>query len=197
MKKLALAVAMSVLMVSAVTAAPIKGGLKVGLGLSTLTGADTFADASSKLGFAAGAFADFGVSPSFSVQPEVLYATKGTQSSIDSAAKWNLTYINIPVLAKLKLGNLKASMVPTVFAGPQLGLLLSSKMTNGTNDVDMKDVTNSTDFAVVLGAGLDIQKFSLDVRYDLGLTSLGKTVAGVSPKIYNGTVLLSAGYSFN
>jgi len=64
----------------------------------------------------------------------------------------------------------------------------------GTSSTDIKSTLKSLDFGVVAGAGLDIKKFSLDVRYTMGLSKLDNTGAGLELK--NGVFGAMLGYSF-
>src|ERR1700749_475310 len=104
-----------------------KFGVKAGLNLVTLTGA--VEDASAKVGFNAGGFAEIKLSEKFAIQPELLFSTQGykykeTGSDADYSyeEKLNLGYLNIPVMAKFYVAQ-KFS----IEAGPQLGILLSAK----------------------------------------------------------------------
>lgn len=185
---------------------PVSFGLKAGLDFSRFSGADvdtlaqksspfTSAELKSKVGFAGGAFLGVGVGGSWALQPELLYVMKGTKVSAASGdSNINLNYFEIPVLLKLNLLPPKSAVAPFIFAGPSLSFKTGTKFTS--KDVDQNYQARSADYGLVLGAGLDIQKFSLDVRYDLGLQNPIKAQGDYTPSIHNGTVLVLVGYRF-
>lgn len=158
-------------------------GLKGGMTSSNLKISDgnLGISLSSKIGFYAGAFAEVGVSENFAVQPEVLYALLGAQAKFMGAtSKLDLSYVNIPVLAKYKSSGF------SVFAGPQIGILVSAKDTDGGSS---KDDYNSTDFSGVFGAGYTTMSgFGIDARYQLGFGNIVKDTGGA------GTVKSNAFY---
>jgi len=175
----------------------ICAGVKVGMSLANLSG-DDIDGTSSKIGLAAGGFAGFGIGP-LTIQPEVLYVQKGAQGEDNSDVKLKLDYLEIPVLFKGYFMGPQAKVRPCIYAGPAVGILLSAKYDDGSDAdaVDVKDGYKSTDFGVAMGAGIDIQGFTLDVRYTLGLTKLpdtGDSDVDVDEK--NGAFMVLVGYSF-
>jgi len=176
-----------------------KFGVKAGVNLHTLTG--DVEDQSSKIGFQAGAFAEFKLSDKFAIQPELLYSTQGTKfEEGDDEIKYNLSYLNIPVMAKYYVAE-KFSLE----AGPQIGFLLSAKgkydfVEDGVSvsgDEDIKDSFESIDFGLNFGAGYDFtENLSAGLRYNLGLSNIAKTEDGNDSKVKNGVFSLSVGYKF-
>ena len=86
-------------------------------------------------------------------------------------------------------------------AGPQLGILTSSKMKTEvmgqsvTQDVD--EAFESVDFGFNIGAGYDFtKKFSIGIRYNLGLANVAETEDESNEKIKNNVLSLSLGYKF-
>jgi hypothetical protein len=186
---------------------PISFGVKAGLDFSRFSGADVnalaqnassspSAELKSKVGFAGGAFLGVGVGGSWAIQPEFLYVMKGTKvDAAQGGGNINLNYFEIPVLLKLNLLPAKSAVNPFVFAGPSLSFKTGTKFTS--KDVDQNYQARSADYGLVLGTGLDIQKFSLDVRYDLGFQNPIKAPQGkYTPSVHNGTVLVLVGYRF-
>jgi len=141
------------------------------------------ASKSSKTGFMIGAAAQFGLSDMISVQVEPMYAQKGFKiEGGGGTATVKLNQIEIPVLFKAKFG--KGEVKPYVFAGPNVGIKGSSKVTveggGQTQDIDIDTTTASIDFGVDFGGGVEYAitpKVSImgDVRYSLGLTDLDKS----------------------
>jgi len=121
------------------------------------------------ISFNAGALIKAPLTDALSVQPEVVYSGQGIKGD---GGKLALNYINIPVL-------LTYTMPQGLFfqTGPQLGILLSAKAKgdDGTTE-DVKDAFKTTDFAWVFGTGFLIPdvNFGFNVRYNLGISSLGK-----------------------
>ena len=178
-------------------------GVKGGVNLATWTG--DVEDASSKVGFHIGGFAEFKLSDKFAIQPELLFSTQGVkfEGDIDgysASEKDNLSYLNIPVMAKFYVAE-KFS----IEAGPQLGILLSAKSKyeanvegiNVSGEEDIKDALESIDFGVNFGAGYDFtENLSAGLRYNLGLSNIVKTEDGDDTKIKNSVFSLSVGYKF-
>lgn len=179
-----------------------KFGIKGGVNLSTLTG--DVQHTSSKIGFHIGGFAEFKISDKFSIQPEVLYSTQGTKEKgfgtdfqgqvYEIELNYKLAFINVPILAKYYVAE-KFSLE----AGPQIGFLVTAKneytAPGISEESDVKNDFGSIDIGVDFGAGYDFtEKFSLGLRYNLGLTNLHKDIDYY--KIKNSVFLLSAGYKF-
>lgn len=198
MKKFALALALVAFAAANSFAAAaaeknLKAGIKVGVGLTNQKASYNGDSESvgSKVGFQFGGFAEVLMGKSFAIQPELLFAMKGSKDDADVSYKFN--YIQIPVLAKYRLGNGEKRF--TIFAGPSLGLLMSAKASYEGESVDIKDSFNGTDFSGVFGVGAEIDKFQVDVRYDLGLSNILKDAPDDFSYKNNG-VYLTLGYSF-
>ncbi|KFF14951.1 porin family protein [Flavobacterium hydatis] len=181
----------------------VKFGVKGGINLSTLTG--DVDDASSKVGFQVGGFAEIKLSDKFFVQPELLYSAQGTKTEMSGGEYFEknnlkLGYINVPVMAKYYVAD-KFSLE----AGPQIGFLVSAKNDysfsvlglNGSEKIDVKDNLKSIDFGVNFGAGYDFtENISAGVRYNLGLSNILENEAGDNFKQKNSVFSLSVGYKF-
>ncbi|CAC9974126.1 PorT family protein [Flavobacterium sp. WLB] len=179
----------------------VKFGVKAGVNLTTLTG--DIEEASSKVGFHVGGFAEIKLSDKFSIQPEVLYSTQGAKEKgefefngdvYDVEMNYKLAYINVPVLAKYYVAE-KFSLE----AGPQIGFLVSAKgkatVLGNSEEDDIKDGFESIDFGVDFGAGYDFtENLSVGLRYNLGLANLAKDAEDY--KINNSVFSLSVGYKF-
>ena len=173
-------------------AARAQGSIELKAGASFATLSNKAPDWKSRTGFAVGAAFDLG-SGLISLQPEVLYSQKGvafdgTPSSSSTAP--HLGYIDVPVLIKLTIRT--PALQPMAYAGPSVNFRLSCSV-SGT---DCKDVTNSTDYGVVLGGGLRFggsRGFTVEGRYTWGLKDVHDPSAGV--KNETRTFLLLAGIS--
>lgn len=189
----------------------VRFGLKGGVNFATLTG--DIEDASAKVGFNAGVFAELKVSEKFSVQPELLISTQGAKNeynedlgggnSYSEESKLNFTYLNVPIMGKFYVAD-KFSLE----LGPQIGFLMSAKSdysattviggvtTTESENVDVKDEVKSIDFGMNFGAGFDFtENLSAGVRYNLGLSNIND-VEGDNSDIKNSVISLSLGYKF-
>ena len=150
-------------------------GAKAGINLANVTfsSGGVSASADSRTGFVGGAFAQFGLGSPLFIRPEVLYSSKGSESSDDfETFTLALDYLEVPVLIGAAFPLENSALKPQVFAGPAVGFLLSCD-SGGT---DCKDEAKSVDFGLVFGGGLEfaLENLSLyfDGRYNLGLTNL-------------------------
>lgn len=169
-----------------------KMGFKGNLGIVNLTG-DISANKAT-IGFGGGALFRYYASPEFSIQPELLISLKGTKEEGDDGEKLKLTYVEVPVLLMYHPPT-KGNIVPGFYFGPQLSFLMSAK----SGGEDIKDMINSTDFGLVIGAGIDVSSrekgsLFLDLRYALGLSNIAKESDGDSIK--NGAFFLGISYLF-
>lgn len=205
-----------------VSAQEVEFGVKGGVNIATITG--DVEDVTAKVGFHVGGFAEIKISDKFSVQPELLFSTQGAKSEYsysESAGfteeysdKLNLTYINIPIMAKFYV-----TEGFSLEAGPQIGFLMSAKNKqeytltgggmdiNGSEEIDMKDFYNTVDFGLNFGVGYKFtENLSAGVRYNVGLSDINKEIKGMegfedlfdnidfSQK--NSVIQVSIGYSF-
>lgn len=207
MKKLILS-AVAIMAFGFANAQDVKFGLKGGLNISNFSGDTEGVDLKSKAGFNVGGFVEIKLSDKFAIQPEILYSTQGPKAvnqegelngnTYTGDVCFNLSYINVPVMFKYYVAEKF-----NIEAGPQIGFLTSAKTKttidgfNGSNELDVKDIFESIDFGLNLGAGYDFTNhFSAGLRYNLGLANIAKTEDGDDTKLHNGVFSLSVGYKF-
>lgn len=217
MKKLM--VVLSVLLLATAVLAQDEGkgltakGFKAGVNIANITGSDVddfmdvlsyFAGASlsnkTLMGFSFGGFVTYNFSPTVALQPELLYSMKGftiTAEGEDEDVDVKMDYIEIPVLFKFMFG--KGTAKPYLFAGPSLGILVSSKMKSGGESVDAKDLWKTTDVGVVFGGGVGFPlgqgALSLDGRYTMGVTNT-PDAGDADINIKNSNISFMVGYGF-
>lgn len=168
-------------------------GAKAGVNFATLNGDDA-EDADGRTSFHIGATAEFSLSDTFSIQPELLYSGQGfTTKESDTDITGKMDYINLPIMAKFYVAEGLSLEV-----GPQIGFLLSAKAegeSDGTSaSVDFKDETKSVDFGANFGVGYKLDSgTNLGFRYNLGLTSVAEED---SDDLKNSVLQLSVGYNF-
>lgn len=176
MKNLFVVVAALVLAVSSSNAQDIKFGAKIGTNFAKLDGGDI--DGSNLTGFHVGALVELNLLENFSIQPELLYSTQGTNLENE---EYNLDYVSVPVLAKFYVITDKLS----IEAGPQFSFLTSKSVPDQFR-------TETFDFAAVGGLGYNITSFIfVQARYVVGLTDTSKDAA-----VTNKVIQLSAGLRF-
>lgn len=157
----------------------------VGLTIANIT---DVTDNNAKAGLAAGLEAEFSVSPQVSITGGLLYSMQGCciddyETSIGGYsvgtkdAKYELDYINIPILANFYVTNGLALKV-----GIQPGFLVSAKDKGTTYsgnseedwDIDIKDNCKTFDFSIPIGISYEFSDFVIDARYNWGLTKVNK-----------------------
>lgn len=155
-------------------------GPMAGMTFSNVTGEDAD-DFVSLTSFLVGGFAELPVSNVISIQPELLFRTKGFSQEM-GADKLSLkaSYFQVPLLLRANIptsGNVR----PHLYAGPALGFKMSCKITGNDSgqdiDEDCKDFdadTKGTETSLVFGGGLDIKNFTVGIRYDLGLSRVAE-----------------------
>ena len=140
-------------------------GVKGGLNVSNVGGEDTDGN-KAKLGFYAGGFVNVAVAESFSIQPELVFSLQGAK--FDDDAKINMSYLNIPVLARYTT---RSGFFGET--GPQLGFLMSAKQKGDGGSANVKDYFKKTDFSWAFGVGyLSQSNIGVNARFNLGLSKL-------------------------
>lgn len=207
MKKTLLSV-MAIVAMGTVQAQEIEFGVKAGVNFATYGGDDAESEGSeakSVTGFHIGAVAEFGISETFAIQPEIVYSQQGANREYETGeeTEQNLSYLNVPIALKYYV-----TEGLSIQAGPQVGFLLSAKgdtfdMVNGgiLEDVDNKDAFETVDFGVFGGLGYDLPMgVFFQARYYVGLTSIQKEFPGIADgeeiDVKNNVFSLSVGYKF-
>jgi len=183
-----------------------KFGVKGGVNFSNLY-TDNADDENVLTGFNIGLYAKVPVTNSISVQPEIYYTGKGAEVVYNNAfasgtAKFKLNYIEVPVML---VANVTKNF--NVQVGPYAGYLISGKTTNESGTYNFQDNINTDDFnkidaGVAAGLGLDLETVSFGVRYNYGLTKVGKerSYSGTNytfPDGKNSVLSFYGAFSFN
>lgn len=156
-----------------------RAGIKGGLNLSNLI-TDEVTDKDARIGFHVGVYGQLFVNEGFAIQPELNFSTKGNRvmtnvGIIDQETKFNLSYLDIPILAVFKLGN-----VAEIHAGPYWSYLVGANIdTDGDlgddfQQLDRKNFDN-WDYGLVGGIGFNIGAVQLGARYNYGLNEIAKS----------------------
>ncbi|MCF2564631.1 PorT family protein [Prevotella brevis] len=192
MKKLFLAVV--AMMVSATTFAQNEVGQltiqpKVGVNIANITDAD---DADPRIGLAAGAEFEYGLTDNIGLSAGVLYSMQGVKTTIiDDDCTWKLDFLNVPILA-----NFYVAKGFAVKLGVQPGFKLSSKAkfkgSGGSKEVEVEDGVKSVDLSIPVGLSYQYQNIVFDARYNWGVT---KIVDDVDSK--HSVFQITVGYKFS
>jgi hypothetical protein len=151
-------------------------GLKGGLNYSSLNLSFTDWD-KPRTGYHMGAFVNLPLSNWFSLQPELLYSTKGTRVPyrindwFDGQVALDLRYLDLPVMGKVTIGRFAY-----LEAGPYASLLLDANLRHGSflpflnfsRDLP-NDLFSRLDYGLAAGAGLDLGRLGVGLRYNYGL----------------------------
>lgn len=156
-----------------------EGGIKGGVNISNLYVKDVN-DENARVGFHVGLYGQLFASEVFAIQPEVNYSTKGNkivtnQGVIDQTTKFNLNYIDVPVLAVFKLGK-----AVEIHAGPYWAYLVGANidtegdLDDGFYEID-RDNFENWDFGLAGGIGFNFGATQLGARYNYGLRDIAKS----------------------
>jgi hypothetical protein len=178
---------------------PNKLGIKGGLNMFKPYGDDVM-DVDYYTSFAIGGFYAREVSEIFVLQPEIYYSVKGgIENDEDGESTLKLSYIDIPVLLKFNLPIKDRNWAPNLYAGPYLAFLMGADVDGN----DVKDFFKSTDFGLVVGAGIDFRLgegknlLNLDFRYSMGMTKIYDLGDEFEVEAYNNGFQFLLGYGFS
>lgn len=183
----------------------VRAGLKGGFNASSLYYENANAnDRKERYGFHGGVYAQIPAGEFFSVQPELLYTTKGASANYNIATlqgrnTFRLNYLELPVLATFKLGN-----SVELQAGPYAACLLNSNISSngdlgsGLANIN-RDAFNKVDYGVAGGLNLFLGKALVGLRYGQGLQKIANSTASQAllGNARNGVGMISVGYSIN
>lgn len=142
-----------------------------------------------KFGLAAGAELEYFLAPSFSLTGGAIYSMQGAKEGDD---KFNLEYVNVPVLA-----NYYVAPGLALKAGVQLGIKTKGEYKYGDRVIaDVTDAFKSTVFDIPVGISYQIDDFVIDARYIFGLTNVCEDVHGYEVEGKNSVFMLTFGYKF-
>ncbi len=204
-KHFALAAFVALQFISVQAQNDFKLGIKGGVNFANLSSSDA-KERKVLTGINFGVFAKLPISKSFAIQPEIYFTSKGSQQTYENAfttgtAKFELNYIEVPVLAVINLTNNFNFQL-----GPYASYLVSSKVKNVSDiNFNFEDNIASGDFnkfdtGIAAGFGFETKSIGFGVRYNLGLVTVGKekTYLGtkyVFPDGKNGVINLFLSYS--
>lgn len=156
-----------------------RAGIKGGVNLSNFI-TEEVNDKNVRTGFHVGVYGQLFATEGFAVQPELNYSTKGNKVTthfgvIDQETKFNLNYLDVPVLAVFKLGK-----VVEIHAGPYWAYLVGANIdTDGDLEDDFRqldrDNFDNWDYGLVGGIGLNFDNVQIGARYNYGLNEIARS----------------------
>jgi hypothetical protein len=174
----------------------LTGGVKAGVGSSSVGVRDAvnnpaeYAKKESVTSYHAGAFARVNILGLF-VQPEAIFTQTGgrLESNPDATiasrvADVKFNRLDVPVMAGISIANLVR-----VQAGPVASMLLSARQ-DGDN---IQSFMEKSDWGYQAGVGLDIQKLTIDLRYERISRNFANPADQSNYDLANQQILLSVG----
>lgn len=161
---------------------------KVGMNIANITDAD---DADARIGLAAGAEFEYGVTDMVGVSAGLIYSMQGAKTTVEGVdCTMKLDYLNVPILA-----NVYVAPGLAVKLGVQPGFKLSAKakaeVSGASAETDLDDI-KGFDLAIPVGVSYQYQNIVLDARYNWGVT---KIVDDADSK--NSVFQITLGYKFS
>lgn len=183
-------------------------GIKAGLSASKIEineirDGSLFKGGESVTGYHAGVFARQKMGMFF-IQPELIFTSSGgkinvtpppSSTTMPNPYDLEITYnkIDVPILLGIKIANFIR-----IQAGPTGSYLLSSEEKNSATGAITDILANYNQFSVAYqaGVGLDIGRFTLDLRYEDNLSDFGDKIGNFNTDQRNQQYLLSIGMIF-
>ena len=182
------AAAFTLLLGTPAMAQSVQGGIKGGVSFSTLSGLTEVIsevaeiDIDQRTNWLVGGFVKVNFGRFVAVQPEVLYVRKGAKAAltglVTESVKFNLDYIDIPVLLRLQTGQDTGFYV---LAGPSFGINVAAETESDSETEDISDEIEN-DTGLVVGAGFDLAHILIEGRYTQSLTNVSKDSSGPTVK---------------
>ncbi|MXV49528.1 outer membrane beta-barrel protein [Pedobacter sp. HMF7647] len=157
-------------------------GIKAGVNTSKLT--SDFTDENNLTGYDVGVFARLGGLGLY-VQPELYLGSKGTNftsvkadengTEVNASQKVKFTTLDFPVLLGTKIG--LPGIGIRLNAGPVVSFNLDKDAPFSAAYDDLSDFKNykNNAWGLLAGAGVDISKITLDIRYEAGLSNISES----------------------
>jgi len=153
-------------------------------------------------GFHVGVFSRVGKRVYFA--PELIYTFSGGKFSNEGAPQdstWNqkvtVGTLDIPLLLGFKIIN-SMLLKWRVELGPVASFVVNKKITNANDfigPIKNADI-NTANWLIMVGTGIDILFFTLDIRYQYAFNSLIQNIPNYSFNTHNNFVIVSLGFKF-
>jgi hypothetical protein len=179
----AIVLVLAVIGLASPSTASAQVGVLVGLNVANVnfdvTDTSVSVNGDSRTGLVAGLSFNVPIQDMFSVEVDALFAQKGTkvsftESGFTDSSKVKLNYVDIPVLGKINLNGSAPVGVHLLF-GPSFNFKVSEKFDPEENDTE--DQFEKMETALLIGGGVHVSKFRVDLRYGIGLSNIIKDSA--------------------
>ena len=141
-------------------------------------------------GLMGGAVAQIVWPKGFAIQPELLYSQKGCVFT-GSGLGYDIDYLEIPVKAMYRLH--MAELKPFVFAGPYGAYAIKIAEYGERSNSAFTNEINKMDFGLAAGAGFDVWKVQLSIKYSWGLGQVAKETYPIRNNVFT----ISAAFFFH
>ena len=153
-------------------------GIKGGLNVSNLYVKDVN-DNNARYGFNGGFYGQIVSTEAFAIQPELLWSTKGAEATyggiVNSKIRYNLNYIDLPVLAVFKLGpSAEIHLCPYFSYLVNANIHYSGNVGTGTDEIN-RDNLKSYDWGWSGGLGLNFGAVQIGARYNYGMVQIANS----------------------
>lgn len=166
------------------------GSLADGFSISDFSGTAAFGNKKSTTGFIGGLFVDIPAGNSISIEPGLLYASKGAKYTVDlyddigaylgsGDLTGNLDYIMIPVLLRY---DFQKAGGPYALIGPAVSFNISCSLVGVGGSLDCSDdlgLETTTTFGGILGLGFQKGSIGGEVRYDFDFSDAFSNLSGL------------------
>lgn len=177
-------------------------GVKGGVNLATqeTSGEDAGDDGLKSMpALVAGVFMTFPIASWLEFQPEALYSVKGSKFEESAfSSKALIDYLEVPILARVSRRG-SGRMGFYVAGGPYVAVQLRARTRttfgNATEEIDIGDDIERTDFGFAAGGGVEWGSLVFDGRYSHGLKDVDKDRSD-DIKVTNRAITITAGFRF-
>ncbi len=167
----------------------VEFGIEGGATFSTFGGKDAVGPYGTHTGFALGGFLRAEMGPHFALRPALLFVQKGVRhgppGDVDEI---KLGYLQVPFFGEARFPLAADGRVGShLYVGPAIAFRTGCSISEprglpSQTCNDARSKVKSTDFSLVLGGGVDVGHAAIDLRYDLGLTTLDSSSPAVDVK---------------
>jgi hypothetical protein len=183
--------------------AQVRFGPKAGINLSKMTmkTMGLSVDPKFRPGFHVGVISDIPLVENLSLQPGLLFSTKGSNYDVDIFDfSMSPSFLEIPVNLAYSLGMDELNII--LFAGPYAayGIAGKAEVEGESEDISfgsgIEDDLKPLDFGLNFGVGLNISNFLISAQYGIGLANLGTDADEVDIEMKNSVIGISVAYLF-
>jgi len=158
-------------------------GIKGGANFSHLKTKNDLTDQNNITGYQVGVFSRLGAAGIY-LQPELYLGSKGNKfirvednsgNEIEAEGKVKFTTLDLPVLVGTKIGTNNLNL--RFMAGPVISFIVDENTTFDTAYQSLTDFGNykKQTWALQAGTGVDLSNFTLDLRYEAGLSNISRS----------------------